>query len=134
MKNIISLALILSIVSFGSCKKKTNVAPEASSTTTTANPDKITVQYRVSSTSAQVNVQYVTVEDGVAKTVTTKVKRYTFSYSFEWTKKQKLSISAYNTTPSSKEVVVEIYVNGELFKSGQANAPGAVAAAEGTFI
>lgn len=134
MKNIISLALILTIVSFSSCSKKKNVAPATTtgSTSTIADNEKINVQYRVTSSSGQINVEYITVEDGVAKTNTTKVNRYTFSYSFDWTKHKKLYVSASNTTPSSKEVVVEIYVNGELFRSGKANAAGAVASAEGT--
>jgi hypothetical protein len=134
MKNIITLALLLSLVSFSSCSKKKNVAPETTTTTTnTTDNTKINVQYRVSSSSGQIKVQYTTVEDGVIKTNEAEVNRYTFSYSFDWTTKQKLSVSAYNSNPSNKEVVVEIYVNGELFKSGKANAAGAVASAEGVY-
>ncbi len=133
MKNIITFALLLTITSFGSCKKKTT-APESTPTTTTAPEDKvIKVQYRVSAPSGQMNVQYTFNEGGVVKTETQTFNRLTFSYSFEWITGQNLSISASNATPSGKEVIVEIYVDGVLFKSGEANSPGAVASAEGIY-
>jgi hypothetical protein len=134
MKNIITLALLLTVITFGSCSKKKNVAPETTtSTSTTTTDNKINVQYRVTSTTGQINVEYTTVVDGTVTTVKTQVSRYTFSYTFDWTKGQKLSVSAYNSTPANKEVVVEIYVNGELFKSGKADLAGTVASAEGVF-
>ena len=133
MKKIITLTLILTTIAFSSCKKKTT-APESTTTTSTpVNNNAIKVQYRVTAASGQMNVEYTSVEDGVITTTKTQLNRITFSYSFEWTTKQKLSISASNTTPSGKEVTVEIYVDGVLFKSGEANSPGAVASAEGIY-
>jgi hypothetical protein len=136
MKNIITLALLLTILSFGSCKKKTT-APESTTTATTTTPTAetktINVQYRVSASSGQMTVEYTFNDAGEVKTIKSNVNRLTFSYSFEWSKGQKLSLSAYNTVASGKEVLVEIYVDGVLFKSGSANAPNAVAAAEGVY-
>ena len=134
MKKITTLALILTILSFTSCKKKTNepiVAPVTTSTPITE--ESINVQYRVSSASGNFKVEYTSLEDNKVVITTVEVKKIAFAYSFYWTKKQNLSVKAYNVTPSGKEVLVEIYVNGALFKSGSANAPGATASAEGVY-
>jgi hypothetical protein len=136
MKNFITFALLLTILCFGSCKKKTT-APESTTTTTLATTDlenkTIKIQYRVSAASGQVNVQYTFNDGGDVKTITTTVSRLTFSYSFEWKKGEKLSLHAYNTKASDKAVTVEIYVDGVLFKTGQTNASGGVASAEGIY-
>lgn len=127
------LALILTVLSFSSCEKK-SVQPEPSTTTTNITPqESISVQYRVSSASGSFDVEFITVDDGEVKTNLVEVKKMSFTHSFTWTTKQKLSIKASNVSPSSKELLVEIYVDGVLFKSGSANAPGAVAVAEGTY-
>lgn len=133
MKKIITLALILTVISFTSCKKKTT-EPSSSSTTVAAAPaESIKVQYRVSSASGHFNVEYVSVEDGKATTTSLEVGKIAFTYSFNWTKKQNLSVKAFNSTPSSKEVLVEIYVNDKLFKSGLSNIAGGIAVAEGVY-
>ncbi len=133
MKKITTLALILTIISFSSCKKKA-VEPVAPVTTTTPiTEESINVQYRVSSESGNFKVEYISLEDNKVVTTSVEVKKIAFAYSFYWTKKQNLSIKAYNVTPSGKEVLVEIYVNGVFFKSGSANAPGATAVAEGVY-
>ncbi len=133
MKKITTLALILTIFSFSSCQKKA-VEPVAPVTTTTPiTEESINVQYRVTSASGNFIVEYTSLEDNKVETTTVEVKKIAFAYSFYWTKKQNLSIKAYNVTPSGKEVLVEIYVNGVFFKSGLANAPGAIAAAEGVY-
>lgn len=132
MKNIITFALLLTIVSFGSSCKKKNAAPET--TTVSAPEDKtIKVQYRVSAPSGQMDVKYTFNEGGIVKTVAQTVNRLTYSFSFEWSKGEKLSLHASNTTPSVKAVTVEIYVNGVLFKSGQTDDEGGIASAEGIY-
>lgn len=128
-----ALALILTVLSFFSCEKK-SVQPTTTTTNPTSTPkESINVQYRVTSASGNFNVEYVSFEDEEIKTTSADVKKMTFTYSFTWTTKQNLSIKAYNASPSSKELLVEIYVDGVLFKSGSANAPGAVAVAEGVY-
>lgn len=134
MKKITTLALILTVLSFFSCKKETAQPVVSTSTANETAPESINVQYRVSSASGNFNVEYISLEDGNIITTSVDVKKMAFSYSFNWTTKQKLSIKAFNSTPSSKELLVEIYVDGILFKSGSANAPGASAVAEGFYI
>ncbi|MBK7668122.1 MAG: hypothetical protein IPJ32_12760 [Sphingobacteriaceae bacterium] len=131
MKKIITLSLLLTILFFTSCKKK-STEPIPSTATTVASED-IKVQYRVTSASGHFNVEYVSFEDDKITTTKKDVGSITFTYSFYWVPKQKLSISAINSTPSNKEIKVEIYVNGVLFKSGEAKAVGAVALAEGVY-
>ena len=133
MKKIILLALILTVLSFASCKKESAepVAPVTTSTPITT--ESINVQYRVSSASANFYVEYTSIEDNKEVSTTIEIKKIAFAYSFYGNRKQKLSVKAYNVTPSGKEVLVDIYVNGVLFKSGSANSPGGIAIAEGVY-
>ena len=133
MKKITTLALILTVLSFTSCKKKTAEPIAPLTTTTPITEESIKVQYRVSAASGDFIVEYTSLEDNKVVTTTVEVKKIAFAYSFYWTKNQNLHVKAYNVTPSGKEVLVEIYVNGEPFKSGSANAPGAIAVADGVF-
>ena len=131
MKKIITLSLLVTILSFTSCKKNsTEPAPSASAP---AASEDIKVQYRVTSASGHFNVEYVSLEGDQITTTKKDIGNITFTYSFYWVPKQKLSIRAINSTPSDKEIKVEIYVNGVLFKSGEAKAIGAVALAEGVY-
>ena len=133
MKKIIAFSLILTIFSLFSCNKKNNnVAPETT-TTTEATDAPINIQYRVTAASSNFNVEYTYLDDDKVTTKTISVKKMNFTYSFGWTTNKTLSIKASNESPSGKEVLVEIYVNGELFKSGLANTPGGVAHAEGIY-
>ena len=133
MKKIISFTLVLTILSLFSCnKKKNNVAPETA-TATEATETPIEVQYRVTAASGHFNVEYTFLDDGVVTTKTVLVNKINFTYSFTWATNKNLLIKASNETPSGKDVLVEIYVNGVLFKSGNANAPGAIAIAEGIY-
>ena len=131
MKKIITLALIMGSIIFVSCEKKT--ASPASSSSATATPAAIKVEYRVSAESGQVNVEYTAFEGGVVSTFSKEINRINFNYSFDWIAGKNLSIKASNATPSGKEVLVEIYVNDVLFKTGLANAPGTIASAEGIY-
>ena len=134
MKKITTLALILTVLSFVSCKKETTQPTVVStSTATVIAPESINVQYRVTSASGNFNVEYVSLEDDKTVTTSVDVKKMAFTYSFNWATKQQLSIRAFNSSPSSKEVLVEIYVDGVLFKSGLANAAGAIAVAQGVY-
>lgn len=132
MKNIITIALLLTIMSFGSCKKKAT-APESATTTAAPEDKTIKVQYRVSAPSGQMSVKYTFNEGGVVKTTKTTVNRLTYSFSFEWSKGEMLSLHASNVVASTKAVTVEIYVNGVLFKSGTTDEEGGVASAEGIY-
>lgn len=131
MKKFITLTLLLTIISLSSCKKKS--AEPTSSTTNIAPDESIKVQYRVTSASGHFNVEYVSLEGDQITTTKKDIGNITFTYSFYWLPKEKLSIRAINSTPSNKEIKVEIYVNGVLFKSGEAKAVGAIALAEGVY-
>lgn len=133
MKKIITLALILTIFSITSCKKESTEPVAPITTSTPITNESINVQYRVSSASGNFYVEYISLEDNKIVTTTVEVNKIAFAYSFYMNKKEKLSVKAYNVTPSGKEVLVDIYVNGALFLSGAANAPGAIALAEGVY-
>jgi hypothetical protein len=129
MKKFLSITLILTTFAFVSCRKETVVGPVVYPA-----PVSINVEYRAYAESGHITLEY-TSPDGNSASVTTnsQVDRTTFSYAFNWTSRQNLSIKASNSISSGKEVRVEIYVNGQLFKSGEANAPGATATAEGIY-
>jgi hypothetical protein len=126
MKKLIAFALVLTTITFVSCTKEVP-AP------TPVTPYAINVEYRVYGESGHLNIEYTAVDNGVVVTPSTLVDRTNFVYNFNWTNHQSLNIKASNATPSGKEVRVEIYVNGVLFKSGAANAPNASAIAQGVY-
>lgn len=135
MKKIITLSIVFAALSFSSCKKSN---PEPNPTPTSSEefviPDEaIDVQYRVTSASGHFKVEYTALDGNAITVFTEEVKKYNFTYSFNWVKDKSLRIKAYNVTPSSKKVLVEIYVNGRLFKSGMVNATDQFALAEGVY-
>lgn len=133
MKKISVLFFILSVLSFTSCKKK-NTEPAPSSTIEAVIPDEsIDVQYRVTSVSGSFKVEYTALVDNVVTVFTKDIGQNNFTYSFNWVENKSLSIKASNSTPSTKKLLVEIYVNGVLFKSGQTNTIGGIALAEGVY-
>lgn len=129
MKKFLASAIVLTSLAFVSCRKETVVGPVVYPA-----PVSINVEYRAYAESGHINLEYTSPDAGsAAVTTNSQVDRTTFSYAFTWTSRQSLSIKASNAVSSGKEVRVEIYVNGQLFKSGQANAPGATATAEGIY-
>ncbi len=128
MKKFINLALILTTIAFVSCTKETISGPIVNSA-----PVAITVEYRVFSESGHVNVQYTSFDNGAVTTTSVLVDRTNFSYAFNWTSGQTLSVGAKNEMPSAKNVHVEIYVNGVLFKSAETSQPNTTAKAEGIY-
>jgi hypothetical protein len=126
MKNILALVLFISASFFVSCSKEEIPAPAVPSAT-----HQVQVEYRVTSVSGHFTVEYMAKEGNVMVSKTETIDRTNFSTAFTCNSGEMLSIKAWNTTPTAKEVKVEIYVDGILFKEGSANTPGATAAAEG---
>ncbi len=135
MKKIITLTFLITLLSFSSCKKSNpEPSPASTSSAEVVIPDEaIDVQYRVTSASGHFKVEYTALDGNTVTVFTEEVSKYNFTYSFNWVKDKNLRIKAYNITPSSKKVLVEIYINGILFKSGMANAMDQVALAEGVY-
>lgn len=128
MKKFLAIAVVLSTLVLVSCNKETTPGPVVS-----ASPTDINVEYRVYGESGHLNIQYIMSENGQVSNPTMLVDRTNYSISFNWKSGQELSVSASNATPSGKEVKVEIYVNGTLFKTGLANTPNTVATAAGRY-
>jgi hypothetical protein len=127
MKNLIASALVLTAIVFTSCSKNETPAP--------VNPAnyQINVEYRVESVSGHFVVEYNVPEGNHMIAKQYQIDRSNNSYTFTCTNGLDLKVKAYNSTPSGKEVSVTILVNGVVFKTGDANAPGAIATAEGTY-
>jgi hypothetical protein len=126
MKKFIAFSIVLTAIFFASCKKETLPSPSP------VTPRPINIEYRVFGETGHLAISYTAFDNGTVTHPSMQVDRTNFSYSFNWTTNEPLSVSASNATPSGKEVRVEIYVDGVLFKSGLANAPNATATAEGT--
>lgn len=133
MKKITTIALILTLISFSSCKKKTAEPAPITLTEAVIQDEDIDVQYRVTSASGNFKVEYTAVENDVVTVFTKDVDKYNFTYSFNWQEGKNLKIKATNSIPSAKKLLVEIYVNGVLFKSGMSNTMDGIALAEGVY-
>ncbi len=128
MKKFFNFSILLTALTFASCGKE-NIAAPVNNT-----PYNINVEYRISDVSGHVNIQYNQPDaNGQIVTQSMSVDRTNYSTAFTWKSGQELSVIASNSTPSAKEINVEIYVNGALFKTGLANSPNAIATASGRF-
>jgi hypothetical protein len=127
MKNLIATVIVLTSIAFTSCKKEELPAPAS-------NPNsQINVEYKIESESGHFTCEYSVPEGNTFVTKQYQINRTQNSYTFSCNNGNLLSVKAYNTIPSGKSVKVTILVNGTPFKFSEANAPGAVAYAEGRY-
>lgn len=126
MKKILASLAIVSTVFFASCQKN-----EVPGTTGSATP--ISVEYRVTSVSGHVTVDYLSPVNNQMSETKQTVDRTNFSVTFNSAAGTFLQLKAYNAIPSHDQVTVEIYVNGVLYQTGQTDTPGGVADAEGKY-
>ncbi len=124
MKKIIVIITCAVAVVFTSCKK--NETPQPNSGTMMS----YNVEYRIENNSGNVQADYVTYQNGTYSNVHEVLNRNNESISFTGKAGINLSLSAYNSTPSAQEVIVQIFVNGRLVASGDATAPGVKAEAK----
>ncbi len=130
MKKIIVCVAVLTSVLAVSCKK----GDEAKPTTTPAAPVTIDVEYRISSASGQVGVDYVAPDaNGVLETKHIDVNRTSQTISFNHRSGYLFSVTAYNQTPSHDVVQVQLFVNGEMKAEASTTTPGQSAVAKGNF-
>ena len=132
MKKLIFLLAIGSSVALTSCQKEV-IQP--------ANPNPIVaqdinVEYRVYCESANVTLEILTPKQGQTnlETETVNINRNDYSFSFTTQNNTFLSMKAWNTNPGMKEITVEIYVNGNLFKSATLDHTTSTASVSGTFV
>ena len=128
MKNLFVSALVSGVILFTSCSKKDEVTAPVNAANYSIN-----VEYQVESVSGHFVVAYNVPVGNTMVEKQYQVDRTNYSYTFSCTNGQLLKIKAYNSTPSGKEVKVTILVNGVIFKTAEANAPGTTAFAEGSY-
>ncbi|MBI3509125.1 MAG: hypothetical protein HY064_00560 [Bacteroidetes bacterium] len=131
MKNLAAVLFISFSFFLASCEKEE--LPTPATTGTTATTSTVSVEYRVSSVSGHFTATYSVMENGAMTEKTYNYDRTQNSITFNTAPGTNLSVKAHNSIPSGDEVEVEIWVNGALFKSGTADAPGAIAIAEGKY-
>ncbi|MEW6468416.1 MAG: hypothetical protein AB1458_05795 [Bacteroidota bacterium] len=132
MKKLAFLLGIASVVLFSACEKE-EIQPCIPAQ---AAAQDITVEYRVNNTSSDVQVELLVPNQGGTglESKTLQVNRTDYSFQFAWKSNSLLSVKAWNSNPSWKDITVEIYVNGDLFQSGTLDHTTAVASASGTFV
>ena len=130
MKKIfVCLALSASVLMV-SCSKKDEVKPTNAPTAVTT----INVEYRITSVSGQVGVDYIAPNaSGDLQVLHMDVNRTSESISFSYNSGNGFSVTAYNLNPSHDVVQVEIYVNGVLKTSASTTDPSQPAVAKGNF-
>ena len=122
-----AIFLALTMIVLSSCTKK-KVTP----TTGTTVARTIAVEYRITSTSADVNVEYIAPNTtGVLIMTTAHITRPTETISFTSTSRNTFTINAKNANMSTQDITVEIFVDGALFKSGSLNHKTLTASASG---
>ncbi|HTL82832.1 MAG TPA: hypothetical protein VL651_14060 [Bacteroidia bacterium] len=131
MKNLITVLAVTTVLFLTSCDKQD--LPTPSSTQPAAPVSTIGVTYKISSVSGHFDVTALTYENGVQKEVVSTFDRTNATLTFDAPAGSMLSIKAKNCIPAADEITVEIWVNGVVFKTNSADAPGSYAIAEGQY-
>ena len=128
MKNL-TLALGSFALLFASCSKQPVTNPATGNNT----QHDVNIEYRITDISGNVSVEYIAPQQGTNALITqTAVINKTYeTISFTAKNEQVFSIEAKNTNPSTQDITVDIYVDGQLFKSGSLNHTTMTASASG---
>jgi hypothetical protein len=124
------LAIVLAFTSllFASCTKKES--PVSSSTTCVDRA--ISVEYRITSVSANVSIDYIAPTTNGSLAMQSGIINKTYSViQFNSRSNNFFSIAAKNVNVSTQDITVDIYVDGILFKSGSLDHTTMTAAASG---
>ncbi|HYG49684.1 MAG TPA: hypothetical protein VD905_02225 [Flavobacteriales bacterium] len=126
------IGLFLLFIAFLTGCKKEEVKPASEPTVQVQNSQEhiITVEYKVYAESGNFIVKYVAPEANKLKTYQTAINRNEHVIGFDWVNGSTFELEAYNASPSTKQVTVEIYINGILYSSAVANSPNGVASAK----
>jgi hypothetical protein len=130
MKTITKNLLIVSVLVLGftSCRKEPTTQPQSSSNYQVRD---INVEYRIYCESAAIDVKYFAPVNGIMQEVTESVNRNEHSIIFSGKSATYYSVEAWNQNPDGRSIVLDIYVDGQLFKTGSADHHPQVAKAEG---
>jgi hypothetical protein len=125
MKTIFRILPLVFAAVFSSCTKE-EVTP-----TTPGNASMVHVEYRVHAVSGHMTVNQLIPSQGVLAEEKIEINRSEYTYEFDVLQGTLVRVTGTNSNPGPDEVIAEIYVNDVLLTSGSANAPGAIAKAEG---
>jgi len=128
-------ALILTTITafvLTSCQKEV-INPNTSNTPVAKD---IMVEYRVYSESGnvQVEMEIPANHNTIMQKTIVEVNRNDYSYEFFWKSNTHFSVSSWNTNGLNKDITVEIYIDGILFKSATRDHTTGIASASGTFV
>jgi hypothetical protein len=115
-KLFVCLTVIVSLFTV-SCKKGNEAQPQSPATA-----DKtINVEYRISSESGLVDVNYIVAKEDKFSTISEQVKGQYYTVNFTAKLGSFLSVDAGNQTISHRKVQVEIYIDGVKVKEGSSS-------------
>ena len=128
MKNL-TLVLGSFALLFASCSKQPVQNPGTGNNT----QHEVNIEYRITNISGNVSIEYIAPLQGagVLGTCTAVINKTYETISFTAKNGQVYSIEARNTNPSTQDITVDIYVDGQLFKSGSLNHTTMTASASG---
>lgn len=130
MNKSIVLILSLGLILLSSCEKE--VTPVNPTNTTPPAVRNISVDYSISAVSGDMKiVALVPDANGVLVETTLNINRQSHTIHFETKSQQELILKAINTNPSHDEVMVTIYVDGNIFRSNSTTAANGWAVAKG---
>ncbi|HLP14524.1 MAG TPA: hypothetical protein VK177_21515 [Flavobacteriales bacterium] len=134
IKALAIIGLFLLFIAFLSGCKKQEVKPVTQPVTPVQSSQQhlITVEYKVYAESGSFILKYVAPEANKLKTYKTTINRNEHVIGFDWVNGSTFELEAANVTASTKQVIVEIYINGILYSSAVANSPNSVASATAT--
>jgi hypothetical protein len=134
LKLLTHACLFLLFMAYLTACKKEEVKPvtEEATVITPEAPKSITVTYKIYAVSGNFNVTYSAPNAAGNKleSTTVAINKMQHDIEFVWKTGNRFKVQASNVNPSTKEVTVEVYINGILYNSAIANSPNAVAAAE----
>ncbi len=123
---VVFFVLLVLAAGFTSCSKN---APTPKVESITNRP--VMLEYRINNVSANVTYRYTTIENGVQVTVEKQLLRTEESIFVEFPHNKTATIEAWNSDGLRTEIILEIFVEGQVIASGSLNHTSGISKAEG---
>lgn len=121
MKTVKIALSVLALAFLASCKKN-EVAQADNNSGNGATPARnISVEYRITFMSPSITVNYKDYQSGTSVVTTEDITHSVYTHPFTTTSGQELFISAQNTMMSGDQIIVEVFVDGTLWKTATAD-------------
>ena len=113
---VVFFVLLVLAAGFTSCSKE---APAVKAQSITNRP--VMLEYRITNESGNVGIRYTTYENGVKTVVESEVNRMDESIFLEYPHNATSTIESWNMDGLHNEIILEIFVEGQVIASGSLN-------------